>query len=86
MRSFWPAEAFFARLRNAAANEEVLADELELEPEPEPGLKLEPEVLDNVGLFRWDVRMGGPMLEGFEDNTEMKLKEFSLESYTVKAF
>jgi hypothetical protein len=30
--------------------------------------------------------MGGPMLEGFEDNTEMKLKDFSLESYTVKAF
>ncbi len=49
MRSFWPADAFFARLRNAAANEEVLA---ELEPEPEPGLKLEPEVLDNVGLLR----------------------------------
>ena len=83
MRSFWPADAFFARLRNAAANDEVLADELELEPEPEPGLKLEPEVLDNVGLLRWDVRMGGPMLEGFEDNTEMKLKDFSLESYTV---
>jgi hypothetical protein len=52
MRSFWPADAFFARLRNAAANDEVLADELELEPGPEPGLKLEPEVLDNVGLFR----------------------------------
>jgi hypothetical protein len=50
MRSFWPAEAFFARLRNAAANEEVLADVLE--PELEPGLKLEPEVLDNVGLFK----------------------------------
>ena len=26
------------------------------------------------------------MLEGFEDNTEMKLKDFSLESYTVKTF